>query len=381
MYKIFLVVPPGIEPIAFKEVNQLFPHHQISNRNDDLEFEGDLEMIYKLNLLLRIPNRILIRFAEFDATRFQDLFNKSVKLSWKQYFKKGVGVSIRTTCHKSKLYHSDAVSQRIHQAIEANLSRSVSLQKGNLEEVNPKHQLLIVRLLRDKVTISIDTSGNPLYMRGYREIVSKAPIRENLAASLILASGWTPDYPLIDPFCGSGTIPIEAALITKNQPPGLYRDFAFESWPGFNQNEWQDIRRSYIDSCTDSSCKILGSDRDIGSINNARLNSEKAKVNQIIEWKNQTISEVNPFSEIDLRNEPGWIITNPPYGIRVSTNKDIRNLYAQFGNHLRKYFQNWQVIFLCNSIVLANQSKLNPKSLLSFSNGGIQVQAFYAKVE
>ncbi|MDO9087893.1 MAG: class I SAM-dependent RNA methyltransferase [Anaerolineaceae bacterium] len=373
MYNIFLVVPPGIEQIAIDEVNQLSKQLQISNQINSLEFECDLDKIYKLNLLLRIPNRILIRFADFEATTFQDLFKKAVRLPWKQFLKKDINVNIRTTCHKSKLYHNDAVTQRIHQAIESNLSTSVKLIKGESEEIHVKNQLIIVRLFHDKVTISIDSSGNPLYMRGYREIVSKAPIRENLAASLLLASGWTPEIPLIDPFCGSGTIPIEAALIAKNQPPGLYRDFAFENWPGFKQSDWQAIRRTYIDNILEKKINIFGSDRDQGSIEISIKNAKKAKVEQLIEWKTQSISDVIPY------NLPGWVITNPPYGVRISSNKDIRNLYAQFGNQMREKFSEWQVLFLCNSLALANQTKLKPKSLFSFSNGGINVQAFYGK--
>jgi putative N6-adenine-specific DNA methylase len=375
MYKIFLVVPPGLEQIAKKEVAELFPTLRTSSTTNELEYECDLQTIYKLNLLLKVPNRVLVRFGEFEATGFQDLFTKSVRLPWKQFFKKDVSVKIRTTCHKSKLYHSDAVTERIHQAIESNLAKKVPLLKGDSEESHGKQQLIIVRLLRDQVSISIDSSGNPLYMRGYREIVSKAPIRENLAASIILASGWTPEFPLIDPFCGSGTIPIEAALIAKNHPPGLYRDFAFENWPEFNQSYWQNMRREYIQNFVDVTTRIQGSDRNIGSIENARKNAEKAGVNRFIEWKNQSISDVKPYGQ------PGWIITNPPYGLRISSNKDMRNLYAQFGNILRQKFQSWNVIFLCNSVNLANQTKLKPKSLLSFSNGGINVQAFFTSVD
>jgi putative N6-adenine-specific DNA methylase len=375
MYKIFLVVPPGLEQIAKKEVAELFPTLRTSSTTNELEYECDLQTIYKLNLLLKVPNRVLVRFGEFEATSFQELFTKTVRLPWKLFFKKDVSVKIRTTCHKSKLYHSDAVTERIHQAIESNLAKKVPLLKGDSEESHGKQQLIIVRLLRDQVSISIDSSGNPLYMRGYREIVSKAPIRENLAASIILASGWTPEFPLIDPFCGSGTIPIEAALIAKNHPPGLYRDFAFENWPEFNQSYWQNMRREYIQNFVDVTTRIQGSDRNIGSIENARKNAEKAGVNRFIEWKNQSISDVKPYGQ------PGWIITNPPYGLRISSNKDIRNLYAQFGNVLRQKFQGWNVIFLCNSVNLANQTRLKPKSLFSFSNGGINVQAFFTSVD
>ncbi len=375
MYKTYLVVPPGVDQVAKAEVEQIFPKIRPIPASDGLEYECNLETIYKMNLFLRVPNRILVRIAEFESTRFQDLFSKSVRLPWKQFLIKDVSVTIRTTCRKSKLYHSDAVTQRIHQSIEANLAKKVPLIKGDSEQVFGKQQLIIVRVFRDKVTISIDFSGNPLYMRGYREIVGKAPIRENLAASLLLASNWTPEYPLIDPFCGSGTIPIEAALMAKNQPPGLYRDFAFENWTDFNQSIWQKIRREAIQNFSSTAATIRGSDRDKGAVESATNNAEKASVNHFVGWKNQSISELEP------NEKPGWIITNPPYGVRTSSNKDLRNLYAQFGNILRQEFKGWQIVFLCNNVMLANQTKLKPKSLLAFTNGGINVQAFYAQVE
>lgn len=375
MYKIFLVVPPGIESLAINEVNQLFPKLTPTNASDGLEFECNLETIYRMNLKLRVPNQILVRFAEFKANTFKELFDKAVRLPWKQFLQKDVALSIRTTCHKSKLYHSSAVTQRIHQAIEANLASKFSLVKNEESDQNKKQQLIVVRLSQDIVTISIDSSGNPLHMRGYREISSKAPLRENLAAALILSSGWNPTQPLIDPFCGSGTIPIEAALIAKNQAPGLYRDFAFENWPGFKQTNWQEMRKAQISLINADNPIILGSDRDLGTIKVAEENAKKAKVGNLIQWNHLSISDVLPT------DQPGWIITNPPYGIRVKSNKDIRNLYARFGDILRKRFSGWEIIFLCNSISLANQTKLKPKSLLSFINGGINVQAFYAKIQ
>ena len=162
--------------------------------------------------------------------------------------------------------------------------------------------------------------------------------------------------------------------MAKNLPPGLYRDFAFEHWPGFKQKSWQEIRRAFISNLQNTDVSILGSDRDFGAIEIAKTNAQKAKVGHLIHWQQSTISEIIPV------DQPGWIITNPPYGVRVSSNKDLRNLYARFGDQLQKNFSGWELIFLCNNATLANHTKLKPKSLLSFSNGGINAQAFYAKI-
>ncbi len=223
MPKIFLVVPPGVEEITKSEINKISPALFRSIHDfGELELECNWEELAKLNMMLRTPNRILLRLATFQTTKFSELVSKTRRIEWEKYLTPNSKIQIRTTCHKSKLYHSDAVSQRIHSAIETKLGARIQLVKGEIDEDHISSiQLIIVRLLNDQVTISIDSSGLPLHQRGYRKSSGKAPLRENLGAAMILASGWTPEFPLIDPFCGSGTIPIEAALIAGNIPPGL----------------------------------------------------------------------------------------------------------------------------------------------------------------
>jgi putative N6-adenine-specific DNA methylase len=376
MAKIFLVVPPGIEEITIKEI-QLLPPDQFPSMKDvsQLEFNCSLEEMVKLNLALRTPNRILIRMAVFHSTQFADLVKKTRKLEWENYLDPNSNIQIRTTCRKSKLYHSAAVSQRIHNAIELRLGRSVQLVKGELIGEQPSNlQLIIVRIVDDEVTISIDSSGNPLHQRGYRKASGKAPLRENLAAAMLLASGWLPQFPLIDPFCGSGTIPIEAALISSNKLPGLARNFAFENWPAAKNINFQLLKNQFTSQIRVVQKNICGSDRDEGAVRISSENSKRAGFEDQILWSHQAVSAIIP----DRAN--GWIITNPPYGQRISSNKDLRNLYAQFGNILRGSFIGWKVVFLCSDQSLANQTRLNPSPLISFANGGIQVTAYSVEV-
>ena len=375
LFKIFLVIPPGLEIPAQMELNPFLPLLTPSSEGTPFEFECELETIYRLNLHLRIPTRILIRYAEFSALSFAELFDKSVRLPWNQYIRKDTVLNIRTTCRKSKLYHSDAVTQRIHEAIQSNLGCKLQLASSDDQSQLSKQQLIIVRLFHDHLTISIDSSGNPLYMRGYKQTAAKAPLRENLAAAIITASGWQPQYPLIDPFCGSGTIPIEAALIAKNQPPGLYRDFAFKNWHRFEQSKWHEIRKEIVLNSPPARSSIYGSDRDAGAVSAANSNALNARIDQWVAWSQQ------PFSAIDAVAGKGWLITNPPYGLRTESNRDIRDLYARFGRVIKNEFKGWHVVFLCPDRNLARQTQLKLKNMLTFSNGGTQVQAFASEID
>ena len=227
-------------------------------------------------------------------------------------------------------------------------------------------QLIIVRLSDDKCTISVDSSGELLHKRGYRLAVAKAPLRETLAAALLMASGWDRCAPLLDPFCGSGTIPIEAAMMSQGIPPGLKRNFAFMGWPGYDEAIFNSQKSAVNEQQPEVA--IQASDRDAGAIKIAHENAARAGVEDLIEFKCQAVSSIQPPMGA------GWVVTNPPYGLRISEGQDLRNLYAQFGNVLRKHCPGWQVTVLCNDPVLLGQMQLKLDTSLGFVNGGISVR-------
>jgi putative N6-adenine-specific DNA methylase len=381
MQKIFLVVPPGLEAIARQETNDYLSSlpgkKNILPGNEELEYECDLAGLLQANQNFRIPNRILVRLASFKATNFPELVKKASRIQWENFIGENAKIAIRTTCKKSKLYHSDAVSQRIHASIEKRLVRKIQMLKSGLEEDSGLDiQILVVRIVDDLVEISIDSSGAPLYKRGYRQAVTKAPLRENLATALILAAGWDPQTPLIDPFCGSGTIPIEAALLQKQMAPGMNRHFIMEKWPIYlKESRYFKIAETEPAGLAVGRKNIFGSDRDAGAIQIADDNSQRANMGNSITWHQHA------FSDMPDIPEPGWIITNPPYGQRISAGHDLRNLYAQFGNILRKRFVGWKTLYLCSDPNLASQTQLDAKVVLSFSNGGINVKAYYAEID
>jgi len=235
-------------------------------------------------------------------------------------------------------------------------------------EANRPAQLAVVRLFKNRCTVSVDSSGVLLHRRGYRLATAKAPLRETLAAGLVLASGWDGRAPLLDPFCGAGTIPIEAALWARNIAPGKARNFAFMAWPDFAPDVWESTLAAAIAAERPAAPPILASDRDAGAIRAAQANAARAGVADDIAFTCQAVSAIAPPPG------PGWIVTNPPYGVRVSANKDLRNLYAQFGNVLRAHCPGWGVTFLCSDLALVRQTRLPVETTYVWNNGGLRVR-------
>jgi putative N6-adenine-specific DNA methylase len=308
-----------------------------------------------------------VRFGTFHASAFSELEKKASRLPWELFLIPGQSLTVRATCHKSRLYHSDGVIERVVSAIEDHLGFKISNNNTQNAESSDGQQMVLVRLFNDNCTISMDTSGELLHRRGYRLATTKAPLRETLAAAIILASDWEFDKPLLDPFCGSGTIPIESAQMAMGIPAGINRRFSFMSWPGFDERSWLLLVENHKIISTSKLPIILASDRDAGAIEMARANAERAGVLDFIQFECKAISAITP------PRAPGWVITNPPYGIRVNSNKDLRNLYAQAGKVLKAQCKEWKASFLVSDPMLVSQTGFKHEPILKFKNGGIQV--------
>ncbi len=376
-YQIFVASAPGLEDITAREIAELGLTRGGAAQTvpGGVEFSGNLETVYRANLLLRTASRILVRLSTFYATEFSELHRKSSRLPWERYLRPGQSVALRATCHKSTLYHSDAVIERVLDAIASRLGALVTLATPDDEEADHLAQLVVVRLFRNRCTVSVDSSGTLLHRRGYRLATAKAPLRETLAAGLVLASGWDGRAPLLDPFCGAGTIPIEAALWARNIAPGKARRFAFMAWPDFTPDVWEATLAAAIAAERPDAPLILASDRDAGAMRAAEANAVRAGVAGDIAFACQAVSAILPPPE------PGWVVTNPPYGVRVSANKDLRNLYAQFGNVLRAHCPEWRVTFLCNSLPLIGQTRLPVETTRVWTNGGLHVRVAQGLVD
>jgi len=370
MKQFFAVSAPGLEPFTAQELRvlNLLAEDQAGPAgvagSGGVAFSGELEDLYRANLHLRTASRVLLRMGEFRAVSFPELRKKAGRLEWEAYLEPGQPLSIHATCRKSRLYHSDAVAERVAGAIGDRLGRPAPLLKPT--EAGGEAQLVVVRVQNDLCTLSLDTSGELLHRRGYRQAVAKAPLRETLAAGMLLAAGWDPSAPLLDPFCGSGTIPIEAALLASGIPPGSKRRFAFMHWPGYDSQVWERLLAEVRP--VEARAPILASDRDAGAIQMARENAEKAGVAGLIEFSRRAVSAIEPPPG------PGWVVTNPPYGLRVSSNKDLRNLYARFGDVLRVRCPGWEVAILSSDPGLLAQTGLRLDVGMAFVNGGVPVR-------
>jgi putative N6-adenine-specific DNA methylase len=376
-YTLFAVSAPGLEPFTQQEIDRLSAAG-IQALAGGVSFQGTLRDIYRANLHLLTASRILVRLEPFYAAAFSELRKKAGRLPWEQFLAPGQPVAVKATCHKSKLYHSGAVAERVLGAIEDRLGKSAPQREGSDEAEDNPAQLIVVRLERDQCQISVDSSGELLHRRGYRLATAKAPLRETLAAGMLMASGWTVEAPLIDPFCGSGTIAIEAARMLKKIAPGRARNFAFMGWPDFDAALWQSLLEETDAHAAHSAPRagrlILASDRDAGAIEAARDNAQRAGVSECIEFSHRAVSAIEP------PNQPGWIVTNPPYGLRISQRSDLRDLYAQFGNVLRAKCPGWHVAMLAGGSELWRHVRLSFDAGIALTNGGVKVRLVRATV-
>ena len=379
MFTLFAVSAPGLEQFTSFELRKLglIPADTASSLTDHntggVEFMGDTAAIYQANLSLRTASRVLLRLGNFHAAAFSELKRHTLDLPWNLYLHPGQNIAVRVTCHKSRLYHSSAVAREVIAAIGVALGKSVIPTNLDDEQPDAGAQLILVRLVNDHCTISIDTSGQLLHRRGYRLATAKAPLRETLAAGLLFASLWDGIAPLMDPFCGSGTIAIEAAMLANHIPAGILRKFSFMDWPGYDNTLMASLLATHDETTRiqhPSSANppmIFASDRDPGAIRIAQSNADRAGVAHLIEFVQRPISAIEPSGQ-------GWIVTNPPYGVRLSENKDLRNLYAQFGNVIRSKFPGWHITVMSSDISLLHQLKIPLDTGLNLVNGGLKVR-------
>jgi putative N6-adenine-specific DNA methylase len=341
-----------------------------------IEWRGDMTSVLRANLGLRIASRVVVRVARFHATSFAELEREARKVGWRRVIPPGSTVRFRVTCKKSRLYHSDAVAQRIADAIVRALpgtrAEGASGRAGEEDDeaAGADAQLVIVRMFHDECTISADASGELLHRRGYRQATAKAPMRETIAAALLAASGWDGVAPLVDPLCGSGTIPIEAALMARHLVAGASRSFAVERWPSFPRAVATLVRAELAgEAAARAPGIIVGSDRDAGAIASAVANAERAGVQADVELVERSISAL-----VLPEGLPGWVVANPPYGVRVGDAERVRDLWARFGSVLRERGRGWRVALLSPDPALERQLGIPLRVVATTTNGGIPVR-------
>jgi len=359
---------PGLEPILQRELRGLgLAAREPRLNGGEVEFQGSVRELYRANLLLRTADRVAVKLGAFYANTFPELRKKASRLSWERYLAPGRPVALRAECRRSRLYHKGAVAERLLAAIADNLGKPPRVEEQD-EDAGRVPQLVLVRLEANLCTVTIDSSGAPLHRRGYRLAGAKAPLRETLACAAVMASGWDGASPLLDPFCGSGTIPIEAALLARRIAPGAARRFAFMDWAGFDAPLWDALLADARAQAGSAGPRIIASDRDAGAVRAARANAGRAGVAGCIEFSCRALSAIEPPSG------PGWLVCNPPYGVRLKGSGDLRNLYAQLGNVLSAKCPGWRAAVLCSDTRLFGSAGLSFELAMSAMNGPLKVR-------
>lgn len=363
--EMFAVAAPGLEEIIGKELRSLGIAGEIEPGG--VSFTGEAAALMRANLHLRCASRVLVRVGDFRARSFIELERYARRLDWTPWLKPGTPIDIRVSSRKSKLYHERGIAERF--------GRWMAEDAGTAEDQGEEDaQRVVVRLFRDRVQVSVDSSGRHLRFRGYREALAKAPLRENIAAALLMAAGWEATTPLLDPFCGSGTIPIEAALLARRIAPGLARasreprEYAFQHWPGYDGGAWDALVAEARRAIRSSPVTLYGSDRDSGAIEAAMANAERAGIGEEVVWEQAAISSA-PAPE-----GTGHLVTNPPYGVRVGDDRQLRDLYAAFGKLAASRWTAWTIGMLAASDPLLRRARLPTEPRLRTRNGGIEVK-------
>ncbi|WP_270839135.1 THUMP domain-containing class I SAM-dependent RNA methyltransferase [Peptacetobacter hiranonis] len=323
----------GMEKMLATEIKNL--GFEIEKTEDGrVTYKTGEDGIAKANMWLRCAERVNLKVAEFEARSFDELYENTKRINWSKYIPYGAQFPVsKASSIKSKLFSTTDVQSIVKKAIVDNLKKSY-LESGRLKEDKEKYPIYVF-IHKNKVTLSIDTTGEALHKRGYREKANKAPIRETLAAGIMYLTPWRPGRTLVDPMCGSGTILIEAAMMGLNMAPGLNREFISEKWRTIDKKIWWDTRREAFDQMNeDLDFKIYGYDIDPESIEIAKENAEIAGVADYIDFA------VADATEFKSDEEYGFIVTNPPYGERLESEESVKLLYKELGYAFRR-LKNW----------------------------------------
>ncbi len=362
-FEIFLVAVPGFEVALLAEAKEKgFRDPKVVKGGVTLS--GGWREVWRANLELRGATRVLARIGSFRAMHLAQLDKRARKLPWNEILRPDVAFHVEASCKSSRIYHSGATAQRIERAIREELGAPVSAEAPIA---------VMARIEDDLCTVSVDTSGTLLHKRGHKEAVSKAPMRETMAAMFLRQCGYSGTEPVVDPMCGSGTFVIEAAEIAAGLLPGRARPFAFEQLATFDSGAWNDLRKkSSTTYAKAADVKFFGSDRDAGAITMSRANAERAGVAAMTEFQQHAVSDLKP-----PEGPAGLVIINPPYGARIGESSHLRPLYRALGRTLIERFKGWRVGLITTELPLAKATELPFKPPgAPVTHGGLRVRLF-----
>ncbi|MFC8684969.1 class I SAM-dependent RNA methyltransferase [Brevibacillus porteri] len=312
----------GLESVVAEEVKAL-GYGPVQVENGKVTFTADISAIPRTNLWLRTADRVRLKIGEFKATTFDELFEQTKALPWADWITEDGTFPVEGKSVKSTLFSVPDCQAIVKKAVVESLKKTY--KREWFDEHGPLYKIEVA-LLKDVATLTIDTSGPGLHKRGYRELIGQAPLKETMAAAMIMLSRWKPDRVFMDPFCGSGTLPIEAALIGQNIAPGMNREFVSETWPIIPKTAWREARAETHDLARyDQKLEIIGTDMDDEILKIARHNATEAGVDDLIHFQRMDVRDVR------TKRKYGYLICNPPYGERLGEWKQVAKMYGEMG--------------------------------------------------
>ncbi|CAM8382004.1 COG0116 Predicted N6-adenine-specific DNA methylase [Candidatus Methylopumilus universalis] len=371
-FQFFATCPRGLESLLEEELSAQHAL-KIVVTDGGVSFEGNLDTMYRVNLHSRIATRIMSRVGQGSYATEEDIYKATFKLHWPSWFKVNQTIRVKVTGVKCPLKSLDFVTLRIKDAVcdrfreEGALRPSVSVRDPDVR--------IHAYLTQDQYQLYLDTSGAPLYQRGFRDVSVIAPLRENLAAGIIMLSGWIPGTPFLDPMCGSGTFLIEAAMMAVNQAPGMRRTFGFQKLTSFDEGLWKKIETEAMNKMKPIEfLDIYGSDMDLRAVRVARHNLKVAGLEEVAKVMQSDFIKLEPPAA------EGTLVTNPPYGQRIGEDEDLKEVYPFWAKHMKESFGGWNTYFLTADLEMPKDMRLKPTKKTPLYNGALECRLFEIKM-
>jgi putative N6-adenine-specific DNA methylase len=372
LYYFFAPCPRELEPALVTELEQLGASFAVA-RDGGVQFQGEWHICYRANMESRIASRILWRVARNPYVSEADVYETALALPWNEWFTPASTIRVNVAAIKCPLRSLDFVTLKIKDAVCDKFRGTVGC-RPSVDTVRPDiriHSFLDAR----EFTLYLDTSGDALFKRGLRKNTVEAPIRENLAAGILALAGWQPGIPLLDPMCGSGTFLLEAVQIALNIAPGLGRNFAFEKLTSFDRKRWEEIKEAALARQMPRTLQpIFGSDLYGDVVSVARANLSAAGFSEVV-----TLKQAN-LLEISAPAASGFLVTNPPYGVRLSEQQELAEFYPKLGDVLKKKFSGWNAYIFTADPLLPKLIRLTPSRRVPLFNGALECRLLEYKM-
>lgn len=360
----------GLEEILAKELMHLGGKNVVPFKRG-VSVVGDIGFLYKLNLCLHTALKVIIPITKLTANSDTELYEAIKQIDWERFISNSDTIMIESVLNSDLFTHSQYVSQKVKDGI-VDRFRDKTGKRPDVDLLRPTFKLYI-HIYKNEVTIHLDSSGDPLYKRGYRSDINEAPMKEVLAAGLVKLSGWERHHLLVDGMCGAGTIAIEAALWANNIPPGYYRnEFGFMHWKNFDEKTYDTIFESSINKIKNDTVEIIANDIDGATIKKAIANTKNAKVDDVVKCNHQSFFDIMPT------RKAGVVILNPPYGERLPV-AEIEKMYKEIGDKLKKDFKGFNAWIITSSPEAIKSIGLRPSRRLQIYNGSLECR--YLKYE